>query len=102
MKSLSLKRMCLAGIGVAFFLAGCELITDFDRTKIPGGGFDGSVDQGTIDVTPQPDAAPDAKADAAPDAPSDGGAADGDATTTTDASDAATDADDGSTDAAGD
>lgn len=102
MKSLSLKRACLAGMGVAFFLAGCELITDFDRTKIPGGGFDGSVDQGTIDVTPQPDSSTDAKADVTTTDASDGGGTDGDAATTTDASDAATDADDGSTDAAGD
>ena len=104
MNSLALKRACLAGISVAMFLAGCELIVDFDRTKIPGGGFDGSVDSQGIDSPINPvDARADARADAGSDAPSDAPsdnatASDGDAASTSDASDGSTaaDADDGS------
>ena len=35
-------------------VAGCELLVDFDRTKIDGGPLDG-----TTDVTPQPDGSKD-------------------------------------------
>jgi len=78
-------RLTLLGIslGVAF-LAGCELIVDFDRTRIPADAADGAAPprDATTDT-----AAPDSSVDA-----SDGGSDASDATTG-DASDGATDAD---------
>jgi len=83
-------------VALAVAAAGCELIVDFDRTKIDAGGGDGSLpDVTTQDVTPpqdvvtsdvandvqQPDAG-DAAADSAGDAADDvvdAAAADGDA-----------------------
>ncbi|MBK8216007.1 MAG: hypothetical protein IPK71_19950 [Myxococcales bacterium] len=86
--------LLVASLGVAF-LAGCELIVDFDRTKIPAEAVDSSVpprdsstdtsapDAGsdatadaTVDATP--DASPDAASDASSDASGDAAdAADG-------------------------
>mgnify|MGYP003594088418 CR=1 FL=1 len=86
--------LLVASLGVAF-LAGCELIVDFDRTKIPAEAVDSSVpprdsstdtsapDTGsdatadaTVDATP--DASPDAASDASSDASGDAAdAADG-------------------------
>jgi hypothetical protein len=107
MKPSTFKRALLATTCLVAGVAGCELITDIDRTKIPGGGFDGSVDSPGLDVTPQPvpDAQGDVARDVAPDSPGDAtttdagdaAASDGDATTTdaaADADDAAADADD--------
>ena len=87
-------------VAISVAAAGCELIVDFDRTKIDAGGGDGSLpDVTTQDVTPpqdvvtdnvtsdvandvqQPDAG-DAAADSAGDAADDvvdAAAADGDA-----------------------
>jgi hypothetical protein len=99
MSPASIKRALMVTTVLVVGAAGCELISDFDRTKIPGGGFDGSVDAPGLDVTPLPtpdvvqDVANDSPAEAASDA-SDGGATDGDATTTSDAADGGTDADD--------
>lgn len=79
-------------LGVAF-LAGCELIVDFDRTRIPADATDSSVaPKDAQSDTAIPDAAP--GVDAATDAPKDA--------PTTDAADASLpdSSDAGSTDAA--
>ena len=101
MNANHLRRALLATTCLVVGAAGCELLTDFDRTQIPGGGFDGSVDSPGLDVTPQP--IPDAQQDVARDAPVEAAVDAADATTsdagdatTSDASDAAADADDAS------
>lgn len=95
MKSFSYKRVSAVGIVLVMAAAGCELIVDFDRTKIPGGGTDASVDQGTLDGQTGTDAQVDVTTDAPKDSATEGG---GDAATdgtTNDAGDAAAaDADD--------
>lgn len=90
-----------AFVALAMFAGGCELIVDFDRTKIDGGGDDGSLpDVTTQDVSNQDvvtqDVVNDTKNDVVtqPDAGDGGGV--------TDASDGgagndAADADDGAT-----
>ena len=81
MKLFSRRSFFLA-LSIVTVLAGCELIVDFDRTKIPAEDSgtqtpvdanrpDSPSDTGTPDTgTPDaaPDAAPDATPDAAPDA----------------------------------
>lgn len=60
--------LLVASLGVAF-LAGCELIVDFDRTKIPAEAVDSSVPpRDSSTDTSAPDAGSDATADATPDA----------------------------------
>ncbi len=79
-------------LGVAL-LAGCELIVDFDRTRIPADATDSSVTPRDAQTdTSAPDATVDATTDATPDATTDAGpdAADGAA------SDASSDAADAS------
>jgi len=84
--------LLVASLGVAF-LAGCELIVDFDRTKIPAEAVDSSVPpRDSSTDTSAPDAGSDATADATPDAtpdasPDTGSDASSDAST--DAADAA-------------
>lgn len=76
------KGLVFGVLSAMAFLAGCELIVDFDRTKIPVDTADvevpgegGSpVDGGTDDATPGDDAGD--AGDASDDAPSDA-AADG-------------------------
>ena len=57
---------CLAG---AFALSACELVVDFDRTRIVAGSNDTGTttpqDSSTPDVTTTPDAGTEAAADAA-------------------------------------
>lgn len=82
-------------LGVAL-LAGCELIVDFDRTRIPADATDSSVTPKDAQTdTAAPDATSDATTDATSDAATDAGsdAADG---ATSDASDASSDAADAS------
>lgn len=44
-----------AGFGLALLAtSGCELIADFDRSQIPGNGFD----SGVVPMMPLPDAGP--------------------------------------------
>lgn len=51
-------------LGVALGLAGCELVADFDRSKIPRMAADSGPDMNMdADVTP-PDAGPDSGQDA--------------------------------------
>jgi hypothetical protein len=57
-------------------IAGCELVVDFDRSKIDAGSIDAAVADVTIDQTTPGDgaaeAAPDGAPDAAPDSEADG------------------------------
>jgi hypothetical protein len=89
-----------ASLGVAF-LAGCELIVDFDRTKIPAEAVDSSVpprDSSTDTAAPDAttDATTDATADATPDATPDATTPDAAPDASSDASGDAADAADGS------
>jgi hypothetical protein len=92
------KGRFAAFVALAMLAAGCELIVDFDRTKIDGGGGDGSLpDVTTQDVTqdvPTQDVVNDTTNDVTqqPDA-SDGGGDASDGGTGMDAADA----DDGAT-----
>ena len=83
-------------LGVAL-LAGCELIVDFDRTRIPADATDSSVAPKDAQTdTSVPDAATDATtADATTDATTDAGSDASDAAAS-DASDASSDAADAS------
>ena len=85
------------GVGSLAFLAGCELIVDFDRTRIPAEVSDSSLQPRDVQVdTSVADAATDATADVVTDATPDSAP-----DSAPDAADAATaDAADGSTDAA--
>jgi hypothetical protein len=85
-----------ASLGVAF-LAGCELIVDFDRTKIPAEAVDSSVPpRDSSTDTAAPDATTDATADATPDATPDATTPDAAPDASSDASGDAADAADGS------
>lgn len=87
--------LLVASLGVAF-LAGCELIVDFDRTKIPAEAVDSSVPpRDSSTDTSAPDAGSDATADATPDATPDA-SPDTDSDASSDASTDAADAADGS------
>ncbi len=90
------KKLRLTVLGISLgvaFLAGCELIVDFDRTRIPADATDASV-------TPRDSATGDSAVDASDLDASDAGS-DASDSATTDASDSATtDASDGSSDAA--
>lgn len=94
------RIVLLTTLSLTLAAAGCQLIVDFDRTKIDAGAVDASFDIAKPDnvvadtgndVTPQPDSGNDA---------SDGAVSDANDAATSDASDAAADADDGSADAA--
>jgi hypothetical protein len=94
-RSQRLAWLVLLAVGAA----GCELIVDFDRTKIDGGGGDGSVaDVTTQDVTTQDVVADNVTSDVANDVQqSDAGDAAADAADAAiDVVDAAVDADDAS------
>ncbi len=100
MKTNTKRIVLLSTLSLAMAAAGCQLIVDFDRTKIDAGAVDASFDVAKPDnsvpdtgndVTPQPDSGKDA---------SDGAVSDASDASTSDASDAAADADDGSADAA--
>lgn len=83
MKSTLRKGLILVSVASSLVL-GCELIVDFDRTKIPVEGTDASPADGSV--------AEGGGTDSSTDAPSEASEA-GDADASTDASDAA-DADD--------
>ena len=91
------KKLRLTVLGISLgvaFLAGCELIVDFDRTRIPADATDASV-------TPRDSATGDSAVDASDLDASDAATTDAADAATTDASDAAAaDASDGSSDAA--
>ena len=88
-----MKRTTLILLLPALVLAGCELVVDFDRTKIPTDGVDASTPPvNTPDATVEDASTVDPDASTDPDA-----AADPDASTDPDASidpDASTDAGD--------
>ncbi|MFO0637967.1 MAG: hypothetical protein U0183_02050 [Polyangiaceae bacterium] len=87
--------LLVASLGVAF-LAGCELIVDFDRTKIPAEAVDSSVPpRDSSTDTSAPDAGSDATADASVDATPDA-SPDAASDASSDASGDAADAADGS------
>lgn len=67
------KALVLVTIASGALAVGCELIVDFDRTKIPAETVDASVpDAGHSDaIAPVVDAGPDAEPDA--ETPEDGG-----------------------------
>ncbi len=73
-------KIMLAILGLSLGAAGCELLVDFDRTKIDGGGLDGSPDV-TVDVQQNDQKTNDSPNDVVDD------------TTTTDASDGGTGSD---------
>lgn len=87
-------------------LAGCELLVDFDRTKIDGGSLDGTTPDATNDTTSdttQPDVSNDTGNDVTVNDASDGSVNDvvtSDVidSSTVDADDGAADADDGAAD----
>lgn len=88
--------LLVASLGVAF-LAGCELIVDFDRTKIPAEAVDSSVPpRDSSTDTSAPDAGSDATADATPDATTPDASPDAASDASSDASGDAADAADGS------
>ena len=85
MKVSRLRKGLLFAIAASTLALGCELIVDFDRTKIPVDSTDGSVptSDGSIDATldtNQPDTSTADAADAADtsDAASEADAPDGD------------------------
>jgi hypothetical protein len=94
------NKLFLAALGLTIMsAAGCELLVDFDRTKIDGGSLDGTpndvvgndvVNDVVNDVNP---------GDGGNDA-TDGSTSDVTDSSTADVDDSATDADDGSADAA--
>jgi hypothetical protein len=72
MNTKTKTRALLVTMMLATAIAGCELIVDFDRTKIDGGGIDGSTtdvatDTQTMDVQPPKDSGPDVKDTGTPD-----------------------------------
>ena len=70
------KGLVLVGILSGMLVAGCELIVDFDRTRIPVGTADVNVPDATPPV-PTTDASPtDAGSDASTDAAADASDAD--------------------------
>jgi hypothetical protein len=93
MNSTARRTLGLLAVG-AMTLGGCELVAEFDRSKIDGGSLDGSFPDVNVPDVNQPDSPADTGVDAPVDSGSDAGA---DAT-----SDAAADASDASTDAASD
>ena len=69
----SLKKVVLLATLASSFVLGCELIVDFDRTRIPVEGGDATTadvvnppvgDTGTPDTSTPADAAPEASTDA--------------------------------------
>jgi hypothetical protein len=80
MRTNMMKKAFVLALVSSMLMLGCELIVDFDRTKIVGedvpetGATDGTT---TLDATPAADTGPDTSAaDTGPDAPADTGAAD--------------------------
>ncbi len=85
MKRNTTKKVVVLATLASMFVLGCELIVDFDRTRIPVEGGDATTDTGT---TPTPDTGtPETSTPT-----SDAGDA-GDGGSTSDASDAEADAD---------
>ncbi|MBS2019433.1 MAG: hypothetical protein JST00_41610 [Deltaproteobacteria bacterium] len=88
MKLRKLKKALLLGIVLSAFGLGCELIVDFDRSRIPVEGTDATPtidatldvinDQGTTDAADAGDASDGNKSDAQPDADAADDAPDGD------------------------
>jgi hypothetical protein len=57
-RQVSMRWSLLAGAAAVATMAGCELIVDFDRTKIPIGG-DASAEDATVpDGSPEADGSP--------------------------------------------
>jgi hypothetical protein len=75
----SLKKVVLLATFASSFVLGCELIVDFDRTRIPVEGGDATTadvvappaDTGTPETSTTTDAAPDAPTDAGSNADAD-------------------------------
>ena len=73
MKLRKIRNRLLLVVASGVFALGCELIVDFDRTKIPPDGTDGATSDSSIDAsidTSQPDTS---IAETGTDAPTDGG-----------------------------
>lgn len=99
MKTNTKRIVLLSTLSLAMAAAGCQLIVDFDRTKIDAGAVDASFDVAKPDNS-VPDTGNDVtQPDSGKDA-SDGAVSDASDASTSDASDAGADADDGSADAA--
>ncbi len=73
MKLRKVRNRLLLVVVSGVLALGCELIVDFDRTKIPPDGTDGATPDSSIDAsidTSQPDTS---TADTSTDAPTDSG-----------------------------
>ncbi len=72
MKLRKVRNRLLFVVASGVLALGCELIVDFDRTKIPADGKDAATSDSSVDAsidTSQPDSA---TTDSGGDAPSDG------------------------------